>query len=235
MCRGLFITGTGTDVGKTYVSGLILKALRDSGRSAAYYKAAMSGNDRRPDGSLIPGDARYVQQVSGISQPLEEMCPYVYEAPLSPHLAARLEGRPVELEKVLAGFRDLRGKYDDVVMEGSGGILCPIRVDEREKLYLPQVVKACGLGCLLVADAGLGTINHTALTAFYLKEQGIPLKGIIFNRYAPGNVMQEDNVRICEALTGVKVVARVREGDRELDMIPEALIALFDDLEEKTI
>ena len=66
MSKGLFITGTGTDVGKTFVSGLILKKLRESGKNAAYYKAAMSGNDRRADGSLIPGDALYVKEVSGI-------------------------------------------------------------------------------------------------------------------------------------------------------------------------
>ena len=61
MSRNIFITGTGTDVGKTYVTGLIVKKLRESGADAAYYKAAMSGNERRPDGSLIPGDALQVK------------------------------------------------------------------------------------------------------------------------------------------------------------------------------
>ena len=79
MSKALFITGTGTDIGKTYVTGLIVKKLAEEGKSAAYYKAAMSGNDRRADGSLIPGDALFVQKISGITQPLEEMCPYVYE------------------------------------------------------------------------------------------------------------------------------------------------------------
>ena len=79
MSKGLFITGTGTDLGKTYIAGLIVKKLADEKQSAAYYKAAMSGNDRRADGSLIPGDALFVQKTAGISQPLEEMCPYVYE------------------------------------------------------------------------------------------------------------------------------------------------------------
>lgn len=60
MAEALFITGTGTDVGKTFVTGLIVKKLKESGRNAAYYKAAMSGNERAADGSLIPGDARYV-------------------------------------------------------------------------------------------------------------------------------------------------------------------------------
>ena len=70
MSKGLFITGTGTDLGKTYIAGLIVKKLADAKQSAAYYKAAMSGNDRRADGSLIPGDALFVQKTAGISQPL---------------------------------------------------------------------------------------------------------------------------------------------------------------------
>ena len=74
MSKGIFITGTGTDIGKTYVTGLIVKKLRESGADAAYYKAAMSGNERRADGSLIPGDALQVKTMSGIGQPLEEMC-----------------------------------------------------------------------------------------------------------------------------------------------------------------
>lgn len=227
MSRNLFITGTGTDVGKSFVSGLIVKKLRESGLSAAYYKAAMSGNDRRPDGTLIPGDARYVKETSGIGQPLEEMCPYVYENALSPHLAARLEGGPVDLNRVLRGFEAVCRDYTFVTMEGSGGILCPLRFD-REELWLVDVVRACGLGCLLVADAGLGTINAVGLTAFYLKEQGIPLKGIIFNRFQPGNEMHEDNVKMCEHLTGVKTVARVREGDTELDVSAEQLCSLYE-------
>lgn len=84
MSKGIFITGTGTDIGKTYVTGLIVKKLRESGADAAYYKAAMSGNERRADGSLIPGDALQVKTMSGIGQPLEEMCPYVYETAVSP-------------------------------------------------------------------------------------------------------------------------------------------------------
>ena len=79
MSKTLFITGTGTDVGKTYVSGLILKELRSAGENAGYFKAAMSGNSRRQDGSLIPGDAAAVKAMSGIDQSLEAMCPYVYE------------------------------------------------------------------------------------------------------------------------------------------------------------
>lgn len=227
MSRTLFVTGTGTDVGKTFISGLIVKKLRQSGLSAAYYKAAMSGNDRRSDGTLIPGDARYVKETSGIGQPLEEMCPYVYEKALSPHLAAQLEGGPVDLNRVIQGFEAVCRNYAYVTVEGAGGILCPLRFDQEE-LWLADVVRACGLGCLLVADAGLGTINAVGLTAFYLKEQGIPLKGIVFNHFQPGNEMHEDNIKMCEHLTGVQTIARVRDGDTELDISTERLRSLYE-------
>ncbi len=227
MSKKLFITGTGTDVGKTYVSALILKKLKESGVSAAYYKAAMSGNERRADGSLIPGDALHVKRASGISQPLEEMCPYVYETAVSPHLASRMEGNPIQMEVVLGGFRKACQGYEYVTMEGSGGILCPICFDEKE-IWLPDVVKACGLGCLLVANAGLGTINAVGLTAFYLKTHDIPLKGIIFNHFQPGDPMQEDNLKMCEHLTGAKVVACVRDGDTELELSAEQLQSLYE-------
>lgn len=227
MSKTLFITGTGTDIGKTYVSGLIVKKLHESGVSAAYYKAAMSGNERKTDGSLIPGDAVYVKEISGIHQPAEEMCPYVYENAVSPHLASRMEGDPVRMERVLEGFRKVCGSYEYVTMEGSGGILCPICFDEAE-IWLPDVIKACGAGCLLVADAGLGTINNVGLTAFFMKKQGIPLKGIIFNHFKPGDVMQEDNLKMCEHLAGTKVVACVRDGDTELDISAESLKALYE-------
>jgi dethiobiotin synthetase len=228
MTKGLFVTGTGTDVGKTYVTGLILKALHDQGLSAAYYKAAMSGNERGADGSLLPGDALQVKALSGISQSVEEMCPYVYEAAVSPHLAAQWEGDPVDLDVVRAGFQAAAQAYDYVTMEGSGGILCPIRKEGETVLWLPEVIKACGLGCLLVADAGLGTINAVGLTAHYLAAQGIPLKGIVFNHWVPGDRMQEDNLVLCQQLTGVPVVARVKEGDTDLDLSPARLQSLYD-------
>ena len=104
MSKAVFLTGTGTDIGKTYISGLIVKKLAEAGKNPAYYKAAMSGNDRREDGTLIPGDALFVQKTSGISQSLDEMCPYVYENAWSPHLASRVEGNPVDLKVVRKGF-----------------------------------------------------------------------------------------------------------------------------------
>lgn len=228
MSKSLFITGTGTDVGKTYVTGLIVKKLREGGASAAYYKAAMSGNDRRADGTLIPGDALQVKRMSGIEQPLEEMCPYIYETAVSPHLAAKLEGKPLEMECVLKHFDYVCGKYEYITAEGSGGILCPLRFDEQQ-IQQEDFIKARSLSCLMVADAGLGTINAVGLTAEYMKAHKIPVRGIIFNRYEPGNPLHEDNRLMCEAMTGLHIIACVKDGDTDLDMPFELLEGFYEE------
>lgn len=228
MSKKLFITGTGTDVGKTYVTGLIVKKLKESGIRAAYYKAAMSGNERREDQSLIPGDAMHVKNVSGITQPIETMCPYIYETAVAPHLASRIEGNPVRMDVVKKGFDELCKKYDYVTVEGSGGILCPICFDE-EKIMLEDVIKKLGLSSLIVADAGLGTINSVVLTAEYMRSRNLPVKGILFNHFHPGNVMEEDNLRMCEYMTGLKILGCVEDGSEELNMDAELLASLYEE------
>ena len=229
MSKALFVTGTGTDTGKTYVTGLIVKKLQEAKKNPAYYKAAMSGNDRRPDGTLIPGDALEVQTMSGINQSLTSMCPYVYEHAYSPHLASRLEGNPVVMDVVTHGFADVAADYDYVTVEGSGGILCPICFDEA-RIQLEDVVKELHLSSILIADAGLGTINSVVLTAEYMKTHELPLKGIIFNHYHPGDVMEDDNIFMCEHMTGLPTLAKVQDGDTELDMNIDALCALYDEV-----
>lgn len=226
MSKGIFITGTGTDIGKTYVTGLLLKKLHESGKSAAYFKAAMSGNDRRSDGSLIPGDALHVKTVSGIEQPLEEMCPYIYETAVSPHLASKIEGSPVELDRVVSDYKKVCGKYGYVIAEGSGGIVCPIRYDEESKLFLEDIIKALELPCIVIADAGLGTINYAVLTCEYMKQRDITVKGLILNNFHKGDIMEEDNKAMCEKLTGVPVIACVSADSKDIDIDAEFLASL---------
>lgn len=211
MKKAIFVVGTGTDVGKTYVSGLLVKKYHEMGKNVGYYKAAVSGNIRDENGKLIPGDAAFVKSISGIDQPLEDMCSYVYERAVSPHLASKLEGNPINITKVKEAFLKVAEAYDYVVMEGSGGILCPIRFDD-EKIWLEDIITELNLPCVLVADAGLGTINSVVLTWHYMKSKNIEPIGIIFNRYQKGDVMQEDNVKMCEYKTGLPVLGFVEDG-----------------------
>ena len=143
MSKGLFITAIGTDVGKTYVTGLLVKRLRDAGVSAGYYKAALSGAEEQPDGSWLPGDAAFVAKLAGIPEKPENLVSYIYKEAVSPHLAALREGNPVEMSKVETDYKAALAKYDYVTMEGSGGIICPIRWDE-EHILLEDIIKHLG-------------------------------------------------------------------------------------------
>ena len=226
MSKGIFITATGTDIGKTFVTGLIVKKLRDAGLNAGYYKAALSGAELQPDGTWLPGDAAYVAKISGMTEKPEELVSYIYKTAVSPHLAALREGNPVELDKVKADFAAAQAKYDYVTMEGSGGIICPIRWDEQH-LLLEDLIKATNLGTLVISNAALGSINACVLTVFYLQQKGIPVRGIILNNYDSNDFMQSDNKKMMEAITGVPVIAQVKPNDTELDIDVEVLKGLY--------
>ncbi|MDQ0204653.1 dethiobiotin synthase [Pectinatus haikarae] len=220
--KGLFITATGTDVGKTYVTGLIIKKLREAGLNCGYYKAAISGAD-----SVGESDAGYVNRIANIGQTDKMLVPYLYKEAVSPHLAARIEKNPVELSVVKEGFSKNAQQFDYLTMEGSGGIICPIRYDARQKLFLEDFIKEFSLPSVIVADAGLGTINAVVLTVEYMKNRSLPIKGIILNNYT-GGIMQEDNIRMIEAMTGIKIAALVKDGDKDLDIEAEALAAFYE-------
>jgi len=225
MAKGLFVTATNTEVGKTYITALLVKKLREAGYKAGYYKAAQSGVEPTA-GGLLAGDAGYVKQVAGLDEDLPNLVTYVYENPVSPHLAAQLEGNPVELPVVQAAYQKAATKYDYLTMEGSGGIMCPIRYDSTAQIFLEDVIKALNLGTVLVAHAGLGTINAVVLTAEYLRHRQIPVQGIIFNHFH-GSVMELDNKKMIEEITGIPVLAMVQENAAEIDLDANQLAALY--------
>lgn len=225
MSKGIFITATGTDVGKTYVTGLIVKCLREAGLNAGYYKAALSGAEIR-NGKMIPGDAEFVAKTAGIPAKPADLVSYIYEEAVSPHLAALREGNPVELAKIKEDYKSSLKKYDYVTMEGSGGIICPIRWDEKH-LLLEDIIKELALGTLVISTAALGSINACVLTTYYLQQHDIPVRGIILNNYDKNDFMQQDNKKMIEELSGVPVIACVAPNSTELDIDPEFLASLY--------
>lgn len=228
MGKCLFITGTGTDIGKTYVTGLLVKCLHDAGYKAGYYKAALSGAERGAKGELLPGDALHVNETAQLGETIPHLVSYIYEEAVSPHLAALRSHQPIDFQKVRRDFEAARGRYDYLTMEGSGGIICPLRWDAEQHVVLDDLVKDLGLGTLVVADAGLGTINAVVLTVEHLRAREIPVRGIVFNHSHPGDFMEEDNAKMVEEMSGVPVVAYVRDGDRSLRLDAEKLAALYD-------
>lgn len=210
MDKGIFITGTGTDVGKTYVTALIVKKLNEQGIKTGYYKAAISGAN-----SIENSDAGYVKKISKINQKEDTLLSYIYETPVSPHLASKIEGNPVNMTKILKDFNRVKNEYDFVVVEGSGGIVCPIRYHNIENIFLEDIIKKLELKSLIVADAGLGTINSVVLTVSYMKSKNITVSGIILNNYK-GGIMEEDNIYMIEKITGVKVISCVSKDDKDI-------------------
>ena len=215
--KGYFVTATGTDVGKTFITALLVKKWRDSGIDAGYYKAALSGAELR-DGKWVAGDADYVKRIANLPDTQEQLVSYVYREAVSPHLAARKEGNPVELAKVTADFEASLSRHEFIFAEGSGGIICPIRKDDNQTIFLEDIMKALGLPLLIVTTAALGSINACVLTVEYARSRGIPVRGIIVNRYGmSGNLeMEDDNIAMMHDMTGLEILARVKEGDTDL-------------------
>lgn len=220
MNNGYFVTATGTDVGKTFVTALLVKKWRDSGIDAGYYKVALSGAELR-DGKWVAGDADYVKTLANLPDTQEQLVSYVYKEAVSPHLAARKEGDPVELGKVRADFDDATKRHEFIFAEGSGGIICPIRYDEQ-KIFLVDIIKALNLPLVIVTMAALGSINAAVLTVEYAKTRNIPIRGLIINRYGVSKnlEMEDDNIRMMRDMTGLEILAKIPEGATDLGVKP---------------
>ena len=225
MSRGIFITSTGTEVGKTYISALIVKKLRESGLNAGYYKAALSGAEYI-DGKLTAGDALQVCQVAGLELEANSLVSYIYKTPVSPHLAAKIENNPIEMDKIKADFAKHKEAFDFITVEGSGGIICPLRLDDK-MIMLSDVIKELDLSIIIVAPAGLGTINSTVLTVNYARFKDIHLSGIILNKYEQDNFLHIDNKKQLEFLTGIPIIGCVPDNAADITIDSETLINLY--------
>lgn len=210
MNKGVFIVGTDTDVGKTFVSALMMKKLIEDGVNAGYYKAVLSGAELDGD-KLIPGDCRVVCEASGLEKDYDKMVSYTLKNPYSPHLASKVERVDISYAKIEDDYLTMTEDYDFVLCEGSGGIVCPISLKETDPIMLEDIVKMTGLPVILVARAGLGTINHTTLTVAYLRKLGVQIKGIVLNNFNEFSLMHQDNKKTIEKLTGVKNIVTVEE------------------------
>lgn len=221
MAKTIFITATGTDIGKTYVSGLIAKHIKDKGLNIGYYKAALSGSNDIKD-----SDAWYVKQQADLLDSYDEMVSYTYKHAYSPHLAAQIEGNPPDIKIIKNAYKDISKKHDYMIVEGSGGIICPIRYDSNQKIFLEDIIKELNIPSLIIAEAGLGTINSTVLTIEYMRSKNLKINGVILNRFEMSNKMHEDNKKMVEEMTGIKIIGVVIDGI--LKLYKENIETLFE-------
>ena len=196
--RGFLVTATDTGVGKTEVACALLEAARASGVDAVGMKPAQSG--------VVPGepsDATLLWEASGRCEPLDAVCPYSLAAPLAPAVAARREGRAIDLARILDGARALAARHELLVVEGAGGVLVPLTETET---YADLAV-ALGLPALVVARAGLGTVNHAALTVEALRRRAVAVEAVILNRTAAADDPSvPHNAAEIARLTGVRTL-----------------------------
>ncbi len=176
MNKGIFITGTDTGVGKTFVAAGLIQAMKDQGLSVCPLKPVESGC-RRSNGELIPADALRLLAVSGLNESVDTVNPYRLEHPLAPAVAAKIEGVRINRKKIISAYNRMARKYDVTIVEGAGGIMVPVYkkylfLDLAEDLNLPVVI---------VSRPGLGTINHTLLTVMAARNRGLNILGVIIN------------------------------------------------------
>jgi dethiobiotin synthetase len=206
--KGVFVTGTDTGVGKTWIAAGITAVLRRWGLSACYFKPVQSGCPEE-NGRLIPTDARFAQELIDLAEPLELLTPITLRLSLAPGVAAAREGVEVDLDRVAQARAELAGRYDLLVTEGAGGLYVPLR--DTNFLVL-DMIKWLKLPLIVVARAGLGTINHTVLTVKAAQQGGVPVAGVVINRYPEKpSLAEETNPEVIAALTDVPILGKVPE------------------------
>ncbi len=224
MAKSLFVTATGTDIGKTYVSGLIVKKMREYDLNCGYYKPVLSGAGKIGN-KLVPGDCVHVVKTSGLDVDPMACLSYCFEEAVSPHLASKRAGVNISIDKIKSDYKSLSYNYDYMLTEGAGGITCPIIED---KYLMSDLIKDLGLNVVIVADGGLGTINSVLTTVEYIQNRGISIKGIILNNYDKDSFMHKDNFEMVEKMTGIKVVGVVATNDVDLNISKTVLEGLFE-------
>ncbi len=202
--RGLFVTGTDTGVGKTVVTAALAAALRDEGLNAGVWKPVQSG-------ALIGDgvtDAERLLRITGINERVEAVAPFTFEAPLTPFLAAKHAGVTLTLKELLAAGEPLMKRYEALLVEGAGGVAVPLTDDA----LVIDLISELRIPALIVARSGLGTINHTLLTASFLRQRKIPIIGVIMNDCNLTNPDEDPstaaNAELIERYGGLKVLGR---------------------------
>jgi len=190
--RGVFVTGTGTEVGKTVVAAVIARSVAATGARVAVFKPAVSGLDQRgePDHVLL-------RRASGSAQSDDEIAPYRFEPPVSPHLAAELVGEPIDPERLLTAARGAAAGADFLVCEGVGGLLVPLTLGYLVRDFASEL----GLPAVIAASPGLGTINHTLLTVEAARAVGLEAKLVVLTPWPDdASAMERSNRDAIERL-----------------------------------
>lgn len=207
---GLFITGTDTNIGKTYVAAMIIRTLRRDGQRVGAYKPACSGATTGADGQPVWDDITRLKAALGVACPDELICPQRFLAPLAPPMAAAAEGREVDFCQLIQGASAWSERADLLIVEGAGGMLAPVATSKT----VADLAVEIGYPLVIVARCGLGTINHTLLTIEAAQRRGLAIAGIVLNQHQPADDLSlaEANATAIEEFGGVRVLGIVNWG-----------------------
>jgi len=213
---GLFITGTDTGVGKTYVGALIARKLASTGLRVGVYKPVASGCLVRR-GVLVSEDAVMLWEAAGRPGRLERVCPQRFLAPLAPHLAAQAEGKQIDQRLLRSGLEYWRKRSDVLLVEGAGGLLSPLGEDQ----YVADLACDFGFPLLVVAKNVLGAINQTLQTLVVAAayDAGLPIAGIVLNNPTPpdDDLSRQSNFRELQARCRPPVLTEIAYRQEQLD------------------
>lgn len=199
MRNGIFITATGTDIGKTFVACGLVRVLKKRNINVGVFKPYASGSR---------ADVLRLKKAACVDDSVEDVNPVYLKYPLAPYASAWIEKKRINKNKVLRAYSRLLKKYDFLVVEGIGGVEVPI----KKNYFVKDLIKDLKLPALIVADAGLGTINHTLLTCRALDRAGLPCTGIVLNKYTGKTIAQRTNASTLEHAAGIRVLAAVKKG-----------------------
>lgn len=208
---GVFVTGTNTEIGKTVIAAALARTLAGDGKRVAVFKPALTGMDEFPayDESRTPTsgvdlpDHALLRFAARSSQSDDEIAPYRFDPPMSPHLAAGLAGVEIDPERVMAAARAAAAGADFIVCEGAGGLLVPLSPTWTMRSCAVEL----GYPLVVVAPPGLGTINHTLLTVESARSVGLKIAAIVLNPWPEDpTAIEADNRETIAALSGVEVL-----------------------------
>lgn len=199
--RGLFVTGTDTEVGKTVLAAAICATLAERGEKVAAFKPVVTGLEDEPPVGWAR-DHELLASVANAGQSAAEVSPLSYDPPVSPHYAAELAGHQIEPTELLAKARSAGDHADALVCEGVGGLLVPL----TPGYLIRDLALDLGLPVVLAARPGLGTINHSLLTIEAAQTAGVDIRGVVMTPWpAAADDMAESNRRTVELIGGVPV------------------------------
>jgi len=206
--RGVFISATDTSVGKTTLAAGLVGFLKKQGVDVSVMKPVAAGAIECDSGKLISQDAEMLVRFSGSFDPWGWINPYCLATPVTPALAAKIEGVTIDLHKITSCFLEISRKHEFVVVEGAGGVMSPI----FENLLVADMIKALDLPAIIVSRAGLGTINHTLMTFECLRTRQIPILGFLVNRFPKDpNLSESTNAEIITSVSGIPHLGSIPE------------------------